>query len=201
MFTQRLGLRQIGPSGSLQPGGGGLNNLDGTKAQPDAQTGYGGYNDLVNAVDNGLIKRQDWSFRNLVLNVAAADDFGSVLVSTLPNTDLIIFAAAMNVSVVKSADGIGVAGEPVISLGTAPAAANPLTGTMLDILTGIATPAANPGVAAGNTTSNTPPGIHFLAGGSSNGLYLNTAISIVADGSLLLTGSVSLWTIDLGALT
>lgn len=197
-FTERLGLRRLGDSDVLQPGGGGLSLPDGGYEQDNPSTARGGYTDLVNAVDGGLIQKLSYTLDGAIISVDADDDYGSYKVDDLPNSNFIVVGARVDITAEKDGTGIGASTQPVFGVGSAPASNSTLSGAMVNFLDGVALATANPAPVERSVNQNSSPGLLFLDAGASNGIYLNAALAISADGSLEVDGTVEVWVLELG---
>lgn len=134
------------------------------------------------------------------VSVDSGDDFGSVELVTLPNSNLLITACVVDLAATVS----GLATETVetvdYAIGTVPTASTNFANAGEDNLTpkidGVG--AAASGTVKGASSSST---INVLvAAAADNKVYLNVATPVTADtGTITVTGTVKLVVLDLGA--
>lgn len=139
------------------------------------------------------IRRERIAFRNVVVPVAAADDFGSIKLLDYPNGNLMVLGAVVALTAAIGG-GIAALANVDIAVGSAVASAATLASTMLDVVPKIDVTAG--GVVAGKSTGT--EALKVLTA-SSSALYLNVGGStITTDGTVTLNGYVDVLFIDLG---
>ena len=136
----------------------------------------------------------------VAVSVDSGDDFGSVELVTLPNTNLLITACVVDLAATVA----GLATETVetvdYAIGTVPTASANFANAGEDNLTpkidGVG--AADSGTVKGASSAAT---INVLvAAGASNKIYLNVGTPVTDDtGTVTVTGTIKLVVIDLGA--
>lgn len=136
----------------------------------------------------------------LALTMSAANDYGSVKLCDLPNTNLIILGAAVDLTGTVSgfASDVGTAVDLAIGTVATASAAFSNAGEK-DIVPKI------DGTGAGTTSTivgaNTSTEANkFIAAGASNALYINASDPVTSGtGTLTLTGTVEIFYIDTSA--
>lgn len=141
------------------------------------------------------------------LSVDADDDYGSLKLLDWPDRNLHILGAEFDLTLVKqgNTNGIVAATDLDVGAGSAAASATTLATTMIDFLEKAdvddnALSVALQAHVLGQSTATFPK---QLADGASNALYLNAVAvgGITADSSLLVSGTVDIFVIDLGNRT
>lgn len=196
-FTSRLGIRLMTDSRALQPGGGGVIPVGG--GSPALNTG--GYNDLAEAVDGGLIRRVVVELDNAVVAVTDALAYGSLKILDLADSNYIIFGAEIDSVCVKDGTGIGAALTPSVAVGTAAASNSTLSGAMINVLNIVQLAGTASAAFDKHSNDNTAPALIFLDDAATNGIWLNAAVNPAADGTLTVTGTFVIYLLDLGNLT
>lgn len=139
----------------------------------------------------------------VVLTITDALAYGSVDLGLVPDRNYVFVGGEGDLSCVK--DGVGiVTGElPKLAVGTAAASNATLSSTMINMING---GAGGTALASGLTatwkihSNDNVTAIPYLAIGDSatTHIYLNAAVNPTADGTLTITGSLTLYFIDLG---
>lgn len=200
--TTNLGLQKL-INVPLQAGGGGVLLPNGERSG-DPNKADGGYNDLVEAIDGGLIRKITVEFpvgSPLVVTVTDALAYGSAQLVDLADTNYIIFAAEADFVCTKDGAGILAAEQPNVAVGTAAASNATLTGAMINVID--ITQLAGTLVAAfeEHSNGNASPGLVFLGDAAANQLFLNVAVNPTGDGTLSVTGRFDVYLLDVGNLT
>lgn len=141
---------------------------------------------------------------SLTLDVAAADDFGSVKLCDLPDSNLLLLAVEVDLVLTKGGvtNGLEAAVDLDMGVGTAAASAQTLAGAMIDVIEKVdvdtnALAVDFEAISVGQATAAYPLQI---ADGASNALYINCGVpaGITADDDLTIDGTVRVVWIDLG---
>lgn len=143
------------------------------------------------------LKRVELSLKGVVINVAAADDFGGTKIADLPNTNMLI--AGWMIDAVATLSGSLVGTNLHVSLGSAAAAATPLATTAIDFLEAVtATGAAQTATIKGHSFDNASPALAFKDAAASLALYVNAAITTTPAATVTFTsGKVLMFYHDL----
>lgn len=202
--TTNFGFQEIAGALPLQPGGGGIKDAAGVLNQ--TTTAVGGYNDLLEAVDGGLIRRVHKTFSyddgtELVVPIAAADDYGSALLFEFGVSNYLYLGFAAEFVIVKDGTGIVATAEPTVAIGELKANNAIITGTRASIvdtftLADVATVDWKP-----NMIHNASPAIKFIAPAVANlpgRMWFNASTAVTVPGSLTVTGEVTAWVLDVG---
>jgi hypothetical protein len=170
---------------------------DGHTQYPSLEAGASGIDIVPMQVVKARVKLED-----IELTVAASDDFGSVKLCTLPDTNLYIMGMEVNLAVVKAGttNGIVAATDLDFGIGSAAASASTLATTMIDYLeksdvNDDALAVSYQAHTQGQSTASFPKKV---ADAADNELYLNLACAITADDSVTLNGWVDIFYVDLG---
>jgi len=150
------------------------------------------------------VQRVDLQLSGLTINVAEADGYGSAKLCDLPDSNLLLLGCEADLVVTKAGttDGIEAATELDLAIGTAPASASPLATNMINVVEkkdvdDVALGVDFEGHSSDNATSVMP--IHVVDSASA-ALYLNLACTITVDDSVLCSGIVRFFYVDLGNL-
>jgi len=137
----------------------------------------------------------------LVVDIAAADDFGGLQIATFPDTNMLI--AGFMIDAVATLSGTLVATNLTVGLGSATAAATPLATTAIDYMEAVAaTGAAQTATIKGHSFDNTTPALVFKDAASTNKLFVNAAITTTPAATLTFTsGGVTMFYYDLGEVS
>jgi hypothetical protein len=135
---------------------------------------------------------------NLLVSILAVNDYGSAKILDLPDTNVLILGAEVNLSLDKDGSGVQTATDVTMGVGTAAASASTLSGAMIDVLTQSLTDDVDPALFQIHTHELATPALTFADDDASAALYLNAAATIAADGSLTATGTIDLYYIDTG---
>jgi hypothetical protein len=139
----------------------------------------------------GIIRRATLKLSAVVVAVTAALDYGSVKLADLPNGNLLFLGAVANLT--QTSTGIDTSAANVdVAVGTAAASNAVLSGTMLNLVPKIDSTAG--GVVDGaSATAN----IAVFAT-SNTDVFLNVAAATTIDGSVIVSGTIDLFYLDLG---
>lgn len=129
------------------------------------------------------------------VDIAAADDYGSVKLVDLPDSNVLILGAIMNCTAV--ADGTAITDVTTVdyAIGTAALASTDFSGS------GEKDICPEKDVAASGVSQNATTGTEAnnLVAKGTNAVYLNAQAAISADGWVQFTGTIDLIFVDLGA--
>lgn len=134
----------------------------------------------------------------LNIDVTAADDFGGSKICDLPDSNILILGAEVNLSLDKDGTGIVAATDMTVGIGTAVASNSTLSGAMIDVLTDALTDDVDPAVFAQHTHDLSTPALVFVDDAAAAALFLNIAATLTVDGSILATGTIDIYYIDTG---
>jgi hypothetical protein len=152
-----------------------------------------------------FVRHTRLTIEGATLSIAAADDFGSLLLATLPDSNLMLLAVELDLELVKGEEvgGLVAATDVGVAVGTAAASNATLSGAMIDVLDQVDLTAsdASPALQVHSQADATLTYPIQIADGASSELYLNAAASITADDALTVTGTVDLYWVDLGNVT
>lgn len=139
----------------------------------------------------------------LTISVAAASDFGSYELCTLPDTNMIFAGCEVDLAIVKAGttNGIVAATDLDVGVGTAAASASTLATTMINILPKQDVDTDSLSVTLKAHSLAATPVFTGVLDGASNKLYLNVAAVITANDSLTFEGTIDLFYWDVGNLT
>lgn len=138
-------------------------------------------------------RRAQLRLENVAVAVDADDDFGSVKLLDLPDGNLVVIGALVDLTFV-GADGIDTPANVDVAIGTVATASSGFTNSGEDDIVPKLDGTAG-GVVQGGPTATEALG--FLAA-SSDSVYLNVGVSIGSDGSATFNGTVELIYLDLG---
>lgn len=140
------------------------------------------------------VQRMRLRVDGLVVNVDADDDFGSHLLATLPNADLMILGCIVSLTAVAGG-GFSTLANLDVAVGTVATASTDFSNANEDDLVAKIDGTAG-GVVAGGGTIPSSNVVH-LAAAADNEVYLNLATGAIAtDGTVTLTGFVDVLYID-----
>ncbi len=141
-------------------------------------------------------RRARINLTGVVVPVTAALDFGSVLIATFPNSNILLLGAVMDLAAVEDGVGITVPEAVDFALGSVPLASVDFSnGGEQDVIAEGDVSAA--GVMEG--VSSDTEDSQFLAAAADNEIYVNVQATISTDGDVTLDGFVDLVYVDLGA--
>lgn len=176
--------------------------------QPFASSLYGDeYNpgsvasDLATGVERTRqqtpVRRERLTLTAVEIEVASGDDFGSIKLLDLPDSNIIFLGAVLDLSVAIAGAASNVATTLDMALGSTAADNATLATTMLDLVPKIdGVGAGTPGVVDGASTATEAP---LLKASGTKEVYLNAAIPVTTGtGTLTVTGTIDLVYIDLG---
>lgn len=137
------------------------------------------------------------------VSVADADAYGGTLLGYLPNRNYIFLGGKMNLTWTKDGTGIVTGENPKAALGTAAASNATLSSTMINLING---GAGGTSLGTGLTgtlriqSNDNVTAIPYVgvADSATSSLYLNLGVNPTGDGSVLFTGTIDLWYVDLG---
>lgn len=147
------------------------------------------------------LQKAVFGLAGLVVDIAAADDFGGLQIATFADTNMLI--AGFMVDAVATLSGTLVATNLTVSLGSAVAAATPLATTAIDYMEAVAaTGAAQTATIKGHSFDNTTPALAFKDAAATNKLYINAAITTTPAATLtFVSGGVTMFYFDLGEVS
>lgn len=176
--------------------------------------------DLVNAAQQGSkpaasanvavtsdlprsVRRAVLTVTDLVVDVAAADNFGSAALFTLPDSNMMLLAVEADLELVKgeTADGIVAATDVTVGIGTVATASADLSNAGEDdVLTGVALTAtdASPAYQVHSSGDGSLTYPITIADGASTTVYLNIGASITADDTITAAGTIVVFYLDTG---
>lgn len=152
-------------------------------------------------------KRCRLTLSSAVINVLAANDYGSLKVCDLPDKNIMLLGCEVDLTVVKgnAASGIGSATDLDMAVGTAAASSTTLSGAMIDVIEkqDIDTNALSVDMEAHTQDQSTAQPPLRLADDAALALYLNAVAvaGITADDTLTCSGTIDLYYFDLGNLS
>ena len=142
---------------------------------------------------------------DVALAIDEGDDYGSVKLCDLPDSNLHLLGVELDLTVVKGGvtNGLVAATDLDMAVGTAAASNSTLATTMIDVvekqdLNDDALSVDLKVHTLGQATATMPKQI---ADGATSALYLNAAAAITASDALSISGEVYLYLIDLGNYT
>jgi len=142
---------------------------------------------------------------SFAIAIAEADDFGGTKLLDLPDSNLLLLGAEINLELTKGGEvgGLVAATDITVGVGTAVASNSTLSSTMVDIFTGVALTATDltPALAIHSQEDATVAYPHEIADGAASALYLNLAAAITADDVLTADGTIDLYFVDIGNAT
>lgn len=144
-----------------------------------------------------FVRTARFFLENVVVSVLAANDYGGTAILTLPDSNLVVIGAVVNVELTKDGTGIQTATDVTAALGTAVASGTGLTGEESNLISSSLTADENPAIWKDHTNNQTTPALAFVKQ-SATSIFLNAAATITADGSLTANGYVDLYYIDTG---
>lgn len=159
----------------------------------------------VAAVGQEKVQKVTLTITALVMNVTAALDYGSVAFADLGDTNLMLLGAESDLAVTKGevSTGIEATVDLDMGIGTAAASATTLATTMIDVLAKIDLDADTAVVQFDGHSSLATTMPLVIASGASNQLFINCGlpVGITVDDTLTMTGTVTLYYIDMGNVT
>ena len=178
-----------------------ITNLEAAPANPIT----GSAAESVASVEQQRVQKVTLTLTALVMNVTAALDYGGVAFADLGDTNLMLLGCESDVVVTKgnASTGIEAAVDLDMAIGTATASATTLAGAMEDVLDKIDLDADSLTVDFDGHSQAATTMPLFLADGASNHLFINCGlpVGITVDDTLTMTGTVTLYYIDLGNVT
>ncbi len=149
------------------------------------------------------LRRVVLDLSGFLVSVTAALDYGGTKLCDLPDSNLMIMACEVDLELVKDGTGITDATDINMGVGTAVASNATLSGAMQDVLDVEAFTPTDLSPAYDRHSADNSTTVHptQLADGASNALYLNCAATLSGDGSLTVSGTVTLYYLDLGNVT
>lgn len=142
-----------------------------------------------------VIRRATLKLTNFAVAVTAANDYGGTKLADLPNGNVLVLGAVVNLTFTST--GIDTTPANVdVAVGTVVASNATLSGTMLNIVPKIDATAGS--VVRGAATSTEAAKVFAT---SSSGIFLNVAAATTVDGSLSFSGTVEFFYLDLGDQT
>jgi hypothetical protein len=142
---------------------------------------------------------------DLVVDVDESDDYGGTKICDLPDSNLMLLGAEVDLELVKGEEsgGLEAATDMKVGIGTAVASAQPIATSMQNVieLDDLTASDASPAWVAHSNDQSTIPMPLKVADGASNALYLNVSALITATDTLTASGTVTLFYVDLGNVT
>ena len=138
---------------------------------------------------------------DLVIAVTAALDYGGEKICDLPDSNILILGAEVDLSLVKDGVGIVDATDVTVGIGTAVASNATLSGAMIDVLTDALTDDVDPALFKQHTHDLGTPALTFIDDGAAAALFLNAVATLSADGDPTVSGTVDIYYIDTGNVT
>lgn len=147
------------------------------------------------------LQKSVFGLAGLVVDIAAADDFGSIQIADFADTNMLI--AGFMFDAVATLSGSLVATNLTVGLGSAAAAATPLATTAIDYMEAVsATGAAQTATIKGHSFDNTTPALVFKDAAATNDLFVNAAITTTPAATLtFVSGGVTVFFFDLGEVS
>lgn len=139
---------------------------------------------------------------NFTISILAANDYGGTKLIDLPDTNYILLGVEMDLSVTKGnvVNGLVESTNYGISVGTAAAAATPLAGTAINVLSqvvttddGLTVPVV--GHSSDDATLTYPIQLDDSA---TLALYLNASAAITVNDAFTINGTIDLYLLDVG---
>jgi hypothetical protein len=134
------------------------------------------------------------------ISIDEADDYGGTKLMTFSDRNVMILGCEVDLELTKGGvtNGLEAATDINVAVGSAIASNSTLSSTMIDIVDTVALTASDltPALAAHSNDNTTP--VSFIADSATAGLYLNLAAAITASDTLLATGTIDVYYIDLG---
>lgn len=159
----------------------------------------------VVSIEQQKVQKVTLTLTALVLNVAAANDYGSVAFADLPDSNLLFLGCEVDLVLTKGNESTGL--EATVDLdmavGTVAASNTTLASTMEDILDklDVDEDSLTPQLQGHSSAATTMP--LLIQDGGTNKLFLNCGlpVGIAVDDTLTMTGTIVLYYIELGNLT
>jgi hypothetical protein len=155
------------------------------------------------------IHRLTLTLDDVVLPVPLGNEYIGVQIASLPDKNLWVFNAEVNITAVKgnATNGLGAADQVNIAVGTATAASAALNGADANIVPITVEDAATltPAFRASKQSSNTTAVALHVADSATGGIWLNMSVTgaagLTADDTLTCSGTIDLWVADFGNVT
>lgn len=148
------------------------------------------------------VRRARLTLSGLSVAVTAAADYGGTKLLDLPDSNIVILGADVNLTATKggTTNGIVAATDVNIGVGTATASNATLSSTMQNLVNVFAVTTDALEVAVDrHSADNSSPAPLVLPNGASNALFLNVAAAITANDTIAFSGTIDLFYVDLGA--
>jgi hypothetical protein len=141
-----------------------------------------------------VVRREVFELANVSIEVAAADDYGSVKIADVPEGRLIVFGGMVDLTV-ENVSGVSTLEDVDVAIGYRATSSTDFSGLGEQAI--VAKIDANSaGVVQGGIEPGESPSYRLA---SSDGIYLNVSVALGADGELAASGSVEMIYLDLGA--
>ena len=160
-------------------------------ANPTVETGV-----TISEQKAPQLKRLTLALEDFEVAIDADDDYGSALVATFPNRNVLVAAAIADLDVVV-AGGIATAAAIDAALGTVALTSTDFSNAGEDDLT---LEADGVGATASGTLDLVPTEVpNFIAAAADNEIHLNVQATIETDGTATFTGTIDVYYYDLDA--
>jgi hypothetical protein len=159
----------------------------------------------VATIEQQRVQKVTLTLTALVLPVTAALDYAGVAFADLGDTNLMLLGCEADIVVTKGNESTGIeaAVDLDMAIGTATASATTLAGAMEDVLDKIDLDADTLDVDFDGHSQAATTMPLFLPDGAANQLFINCGlpVGITVDDTLTMSGTVTLYYIDLGNVT
>ena len=159
----------------------------------------------VAAVEQQKVQKVTLTLTALVMNIPAALDYGSVAFADLPDSNLLFLGCEADIVVTKgnASTGIEAAVDLDMAIGTVAASQVTLVSVLENILNliGMDADTLTPDFNGHSSTATTMP--LLIQDGATNKLFINCGlpVGITVDDTLTMTGTVTIFYIELGNVT
>ena len=146
------------------------------------------------------VKKASFTLTALSADVDSGDDFGSIKIADLPDSNILILACNADLAVTVAGFATNQADTLDLAIGTAALASTDFSGTgekdITDEYAGAG--AAATGTADVHSFDNSSPASKYLTDGASNAFYMNVQGAVTSGtGTAAFTGTVDLFYIDM----
>ena len=148
-----------------------------------------------------MVRETKLTLTNLVIAVSNANAYGGTKICDLPDSNMVIMGVEADLSVVKDGSGILTGELPGVAIGTAVASNAVLSGAMIDVMTEKALGSGLTVPYDQHTNGQSTPALSFPDDSATGALYLNAAVNPTGDGTLTITGAITLYYLDTGNVT
>lgn len=152
------------------------------------------------------VQRIRLTLTSVKVSIADADAYGGTLLGYMPDKNFIWLGGEANLTWVKDGAGILTSENPKVAIGQAIATNATLSSTMSDLINGGSTGGSSIGTGLTgsvvmHSNDNATPALVFLDDAATLGIFLNSSVNPTGDGTILYSGTVDLYFIDLGNIT